>query len=146
MSAAGLERKVGNLTADANYVGTAANHLPRISYPNGYPGADPGFAPYTQFNSAGQITGGFGVENIITATAHSSYHALQSSLSGTVGHGGPGVQASYTWSKSMDDMSQVLGKGSTGAVSQAFLQDPFDTSLVTGPSSCDVTLASGPGL
>jgi len=140
---AGLERKIGNLTADANYVGTAAAHLPRISYPNAYPGADPAFARYTQFNTAGQIIGGFGVENVVTATAHSDYHALQTSLSGNVGHGGPGIQASYTWSKSIDDTSQVIGSGSTGAVSQAFPQDPFDTSLEKGPSSFDVTHAFG---
>ena len=51
------------------------------------------------------MTGGFGVENIVTASAHSTYHALQTSLAGTVGRGGPGVQASYTWSKSLDDSS-----------------------------------------
>jgi hypothetical protein len=140
---AGLERKIGNLTADANYVGTAAAHLPRISYPNAYPGADPAFARYTRFNSARQIVGGFGVENVITATAHSDYHALQASLSGNVGHGGPGIQASYTWGKSIDDTSQVLGSGSTGAVSQAFPQDPFDTNMEKGPSSFDVTHSFG---
>jgi hypothetical protein len=141
---AGLERKFGNLTADANYVGTAADHLPRVSFPNGYPGADPSFAPYTQFNSLGQVTGGFGVENIITGTAHSSYHALQTSLSGTVGHIGPGIQASYTWSKSIDDTSEVVGgTGSTGAVAQGFPQDPFNTHLEKGPSSFDVTHSFG---
>ena len=35
----GLERKFGNLTADAAYVGTAAQQLPRYSFPNAYPGA-----------------------------------------------------------------------------------------------------------
>ncbi len=97
---AGLERKFGNLTADASYVGTAAQHLPRYGFPNAYPGASPGFAPHTDFDASGNVTGGFGVENVIFADAHSTYHALQTSLSGTVGHGGPGVQASYTWSKS----------------------------------------------
>jgi hypothetical protein len=141
---AGLERKIGKLTADASYVGTAANHLPRVSFPNGYPGATPAFAPYTQFNSAGEVTGGFGVENLITATAHSTYHALQTSLSGTVANGGPSIQASYTWSKSIDDTSQVFGgTGSTGAVSQPNPQDPFDTQLEKGPSSFDITHAFG---
>jgi len=50
----------------------------------------------------------FGVENVIFADAHSTYHALQTSLSGTVGHGGPGIQASYTWGKSIDNTSLVL--------------------------------------
>ena len=34
----------GNMTADANYVGTAGVQLPRISFPNAFAGADPGFA------------------------------------------------------------------------------------------------------
>jgi hypothetical protein len=136
---AGLERKFGNLTADVNYVGTAAEQLPRYSYPNAYPGASPQFAPHTQFDSAGNVIGGFGVENVIVADAHSSYNALQTSLSGTVGHGGPGIQASYTWSKSLDTTSEVLGgTGSTGAVASGLSQDPYDTHPEKGPSNFDV--------
>jgi hypothetical protein len=136
----GLEQKIGNLTADASYVGTAAEKLPRYSFPNAYPGASPAFAPHTQFDSAGNVIGGFGVENVIIANAHSTYHALQTSLSGTVGHGGPGIQASYTWSKSIDDTSVVLGgTGSTGAVTSGFSQNPYDTHPEKGPSSFDVT-------
>jgi hypothetical protein len=142
---AGLERKLGNLTADASYVGTAAAKLPRISYPNAYPGADPAFAPRTLFDSNGNVIGGFGSEGEITATAHSSYHALQTSLSGTMGHGGPGVQASYTWAKSIDDTSAVIGgTGSTGAVSAGSPQNPYDTHPEKGPSAFDV--ANGFGL
>ncbi len=141
---AGLERKIGNLTADANYVGTAAVKLPRYSFPNAYPGASPGFAPHTEFDSVGNIIGGFGVENVIVSDAHSTYHALQASLSGTVGHGGPGVQASYTWSKSIDDTSLVLGgTGSTGAVTSGSSQDPYDTHLEKGPSAFDVSHGFG---
>jgi len=141
---AGLEQKLGNLTADASYVGTAAEKLPRYGFPNAFPGASPGYAPYTQFDSAGNVTGGFGVENVIFADAHSTYHALQTSLAGTVGHGGPGVQASYTWSKSLDDTSIVLGgTGSTGAVASGYSQDPFDTHPEKGPSNFDVTHGFG---
>ena len=137
---AGLERRLGSLTADANYVGTASNDLPRSGFPNAYPYASPGFAPQTTFNNSGQVTGGLGVEQVITATAHSTYHALQTSLAGTAGHGGPGVQASYTWGKSIDDTSQVIdGTGSTGAVAQGFSQDPNNTHPEKGPSSFDVT-------
>ncbi len=139
---AGFERKFGNLTADANYVGTAAEKLPRYSFPNAYPGAYPGFAPHTQFDSSGNVIGGFGVENVIVADSHSTYHALQTSLAGTIGHGGPGLQASYTWSKSIDDTSQVLGgTGATGAVTSGFSQDPYDTHPEKGPSTFDVTHA-----
>ncbi len=140
----GLERKIGNLTADASYVGTAAEKLPRYSFPNAYPGASPAFAPQTQFDSSGNVIGGFGVENVIVANAHSTYHALQTSLFGTVGHGGPGIQASYTWGKSIDDTSQVIGgTGSTGAVSSGFSQNPYDTHPEKGPSAFDVTNSFG---
>jgi len=137
----GLERHFGELVADATYIGTAAVKLARQSFLNGYNGAGPAFAPYTQFDRAGNIIGGFGTEAVITASAHSSYHALQTSLQGTVAHGGPGVQASYTWSKSLDETSSVIGgflTGGTGAVSQTAPQNPFNTHPEKGPSSFDV--------
>jgi hypothetical protein len=141
---AGLEQSFGNLVADASYVGTAAEHLPRISFPNAYPGATAQFAPLTSFDSNGNVVGGFGTENVITATAHSTYHALQTSLSGTMGRGGPGIQASYTWSKSIDDTSEVIGgTGSTGAEASGFPQNPFDTHPEKGPSAFDVTHGFG---
>jgi hypothetical protein len=134
----GLERKFGNLTADATYVGTAAEKLPRCGFPNAYAGATPAFAPHTQFDAAGDVIGGFGVENVITDDAHSSYSALQTSLSGSLGHGGPGIQASYTWSKSLDTTSLVLGgTGSTGAVTSPFSQNPYDIHREKGPSAFD---------
>jgi len=136
---AGLERSFGSLTADVNYVGTAGVKLPRTSFPNAYPGAGPEFARYTQFDPSGNVIGGFGLESIITATAHSTYHALQASLSGNVGHGGPSLQASYTWGKAIDDTSSVSGGlGATGAVAQAYAQDPFNTHADKGPATFDV--------
>jgi len=138
----GLERRLGTLTADVNYVGTAGVKLPRTSFPNGYSGADSTFAPHTRFDPQGVVVGGFGVENVITATSHSTYHALQASLSGNLGRGGPGLQASYTFSKSLDDTSSVSGgSGTTGAVAQAFPQNPFNTHLEKGPSAFDVAHA-----
>ena len=137
----GLERQFGGLAADATYVGTSASRLPYGAYPNAYPGADPGFAPYTQFNASGEITGGLGVENVMSATSHSSYHALQTSLSGTIARGGPSLQAGYTWSKSLDNASQVSGggTGSTGAISVPSSQNPFNTHPDKGPSNFDVS-------
>jgi hypothetical protein len=141
---AGFERKFGNLAAVANYVGTTASKLPRIRFPNAYPGADPAYAQRTTFDSAGNVTGGYGFESEIAASAHSSYHALQASLSGTVGRGGPGIQASYTWGKAIDDTSQVIGgTGSTGAVAQGFPQNPFNNHPERGPSSFDVNQSFG---
>lgn len=138
----GLERTFGGLTADAAYVGTESFHLPRISYPNAYPGAQAGFAPYTDFDSNGTVAGGFGFESVITDTAHSSYNALQTSLAGQLGHGGPGLQAGYTWGKSLDDVSGLQGgTGSAGAVVVLSPQNPLDTRAEKGPSTFDVTHA-----
>jgi hypothetical protein len=138
----GLERAFGGLTADVAYVGTSAFRLPKMSYPNAYPGADPEFARFTNFDGGGGVIGGFGYESVMAATSHSSYNALQTSLSGNVGHGGPSLQASYTWGKSLDDVSGIIGgAGSTGAVTLFSPQDPFDAQAERGPSSFDVTHA-----
>jgi hypothetical protein len=138
----GVERAFGGLTADVAYVGTSAFRLPRVSYPNAYPGADSQFARFTNFDTSGAVAGGFGFESVITDTAHSSYHALQTSLSGNLGHGGPSLQAGYTWGKSLDDVSGLIGgTGSPGAVTLFSPQNPFDTQAERGPSSFDVTHA-----
>ena len=137
-----IERQAAGLDLNAAYVGTAGVKLPSMDFPNGYSGADQSVARYTQFNSSGLVTGGFGVENYLTDHAHSTYHALQTSVSGNVGHSGPGISASYTFSKSLDDTSSVFGgfvAGSAGASSVAFPQDPFDTAAEKGPSTFDVT-------
>lgn len=136
----GLERQFGNLTANVGYVGTAGVKLPRMIYPNAFPGATPEFAPHTEFDNEGNVIGGFGVETIVDDTSHSTYNALQTSLQGTVQHGGPGIQASYTWSKSLDDVSTVIGggTGSTGASVETAPQNPFDTRAEKGPSTFDV--------
>jgi hypothetical protein len=138
----GLERSLGNVTASANYVGTTAWKLARVSFPNAYPGATAGFARFTQFNAAGVPVAGFGTESIVTPASHSNYHALQLSAAGPTGHGGPGIQASYTYSKSIDDTSSVGGTSATstvGAIAQAAPQNPFDTHAERGPSTFDQT-------
>jgi len=69
---------------------------------------------------------------------------LQVSISGTVAHGGPGIQAGYTWSKSIDNASAVIGStGATGNVSSPFPQNPFDYHPEKGPSNFDVTHVFG---
>ncbi|HVH89573.1 MAG TPA: hypothetical protein VM912_22845 [Terriglobales bacterium] len=139
---AGIERHFGNIAVDVSYIGTAGVKLPRIVFPNGFQGAAPSFAPYTQFDASGNVIGGFGVEQVVADTSHSSYHALQTSLQGTFAHGGPGVQASYTWSKSLDDTSTVVGGGpGAGAVTLPLPQNPFDTHSEKGPSTFDVAHA-----
>jgi hypothetical protein len=138
---AALERHLGALTATGAYVGTAGIGLPAMNFPNAYPGAAPAYARFTAFDSTGAIAGGFGTEMMVTNRSHSTYHALQTSIQGDVGHGGPSLQASYTWSKSLDDTSSVLGgfiAGASGALAQAWPQDPFNTRAEKGPSTFDV--------
>ena len=86
-----LERSFHGLSMNAGYVGTAGIDLPALEFPNAYPGATAAFAPYTQFNAAGQITGGFGTDMLMTNRSHSNYHALQSSVQGSLGKSGPRI-------------------------------------------------------
>jgi hypothetical protein len=135
-----LERAFHGVSATAAYVGTAGIDLPAIDFPNAYPGATPQFARYTQFNAAGQITGGFGTDMLVTNRSHSTFHSLQSSLTGSLGSRGPQAQANFTWSKSLDDTSSVIGPGigsTSGATALAWPQNPFDTSADKGPSTFD---------
>jgi hypothetical protein len=136
-----VERSIHPLSVTAAYVGTAGIDLPAISFPNGYPGASPGFAPYTQFNASGQVIGGFGTDMLITNRSHSTFHSLQASVQGTIGQVGPQVQANFTWSKSLDDTSSVTGPGigsTAGVTALAWPQNPFNTRAEKGPSTFDV--------
>ncbi len=122
-------------------MGTAGIKLPAMDFPNGFAGADPGFAPYTQFDSSGRVTGGYGPVTVMTNRSHSSYHALQVSAQQNLTASGLGFQASYTFSKSIDDASAVVGgfiAGQSGAVAQTAPEDPFNARLDKGPSSFDV--------
>jgi len=138
---AGVDHDFGDFHFNASYVATAGIHLPRFYNPNGYGGACQGFAPFTLFNTECHATGGFGPETIMTSGSHSTYHSLQSSLNKTSPRLGLGLQASYTYSKSLDDTSSVLGGllGASGTVLQTGPQNPWDPSAEKGPSTFDVT-------
>jgi hypothetical protein len=138
---AGVEQKLAGATLNVAYVGTAGIKLPVIDFPNGYAGADPAFAPYTQFDSSGRIAGGYGAVTLMTNRSHSTYHSLQVSAQKDLTASGLGFQASYTYSKSIDDASAVFGgfvSGYSGAVSQTTPQNPFDTRADKGPSTFDI--------
>ena len=142
---AGVEHKLHGVTVNAAYVGTAGIKLPAMDFPNGYSGADPAFAPYTQFDSSGRVIGGYGPVTLVTNRSHSTYHALQVSASRNLTSAGLGFQASYTFSKSLDDASAVIGgfvSGASGAVSQTAPQNPFNTRPDKGPSGFDIRSAA----
>jgi hypothetical protein len=140
---ASLEQTVKDVVLAASYVGTAGVKLESINSPNGYAGASPEFARFTQFNSLGQITGGYGPESFVTTGSHSTYHALQLSASKNNSRLGLGFQANYTFSKSIDDTSAVVVGygGPTGTIIQAAPQDPRNPGADKGPSTFDVAHA-----
>jgi hypothetical protein len=138
---AGVDHDFHDLKFSAAYVATTGIHLTSVYSPNSYGGASPRFAPYTHFDSAGNPTGGIGNESLITSGSHSSYHSLQASISKNSPRAGLGLQGSYTYSKSLDDTSSVLGGllGNAGVLLQALPQDPWNPRAEKGPSTFDVT-------
>lgn len=138
---AGFDENLGPLRWNVSYVGTVGIHLPLVFVPNGYAGAGPAFAPYTQFDSSGVATGGYGPEYVMSSNSHSSYNALQTSLVGTFNNIGLNFAVSYTYSKSLDDTSAVVGAstGGAGTTLQALAQNPLDQAAEKGPSTFDET-------
>jgi len=137
----GIDQEIGFVKFSASYVATVGIHLASILSPNSYGGADPAFAPYTQFNPAGHAIGGFGPETVMSSGSHSSYHALQTSVTQNSAWMGLSFQASYTLSKSIDDSSAVPGgiSGNAGTILQTLSQDPLNPRADKGPSTFDVT-------
>jgi len=138
----GLDHDFRDIKATVAYVATTGIHLPSVFSPNSYNGADPAFAPYTIFDATGKSRiGGYGDESIMTSESHSSYHSLQASVSKNSPRAGIGLQASYTYSKSLDDTSAVLGGlfGTAGVILQTLPQDPWNPRAEKGPSTFDVT-------
>jgi hypothetical protein len=143
---AGLERNFGDITASAAYVATVGVGLARIDFPNAYSGASPAFAPYTAFDATGQVQGGYGPVIMVDNCSHSTYHSLQAAASKSSLRAGLGFQASYTYSKSMDDTSAVLGGvlgGASSTILQATPQNPFNVRAEKGPSTFDATQSFG---
>jgi hypothetical protein len=138
---AGIDHDFGSVKVSTAYVATAGVRLAEVCSPNSYTGADPAFAPFTQFNTAGRATGGFGPELVMTNGSHSSYHALQASVSQNQSRIGLSFQASYTFSKSIDDTSAVLGglPSNAGVILQTLPQNPWNPRADKGPSTFDVT-------
>jgi hypothetical protein len=138
---AGFEQTFKDVVLSAAYVATVGVHLASIISPNSYAGASPQFARFTDFNSSGQITGGYGPEFLIGTPSHSTYHALQISATKSSSRLGLGFQSSYTLGKGLDDTSAVAvntGGAPTGTVIQASYQDPWNPGADKGPSTFDI--------
>ena len=138
---AGIDHDFGSVKFSAAYVGTVGVRLARADSPNGYGGADPAFAPFTQFNAMGHAIGGFGPVSVMNSASHSTYHSLQTSATENYSRIGLSFQASYTFSKSIDDTSAVPGgiAGTPGVTLQTLPQNPLNPAADKGPSTFDVT-------
>jgi len=138
---AGFEHSFGDVNLSASYVATAGIHLAAMQSINGYAGASPEFAPFVQTDSSGNIVAGFGPSLLMSTRSHSTYHALQTGVGKTSARLGLGFEASYTYSKSLDDTSSVLAGflGLSDPVLQSAPQDPRHPALDKGPSTFDVT-------
>ena len=92
--------------------------------------------------SEGHVLGGIGMEALIANPGHSTFNAGTASVEKSSSRLGLGFQISYTFSKSPDNSSSVIG-GAAGATSgpvlQAPPQDPRQPSLDKAPSTFDLT-------
>jgi len=140
---AGFEQTFQDVVLSASYVATVGVKLAGMIMPNSYSGASAEFARFTQFNSSGQIIGGYGPEFLMGTLSHSTYHALQVSASKNSPRLGVGFQSSYTFSKSLDDTSSVVVSfgGPSGTVIQASPQDPWNPGTDKGPSTFNIAHA-----
>ncbi|HKT10511.1 MAG TPA: TonB-dependent receptor [Terriglobia bacterium] len=138
---AGVDHDFGQIKLSANYVATVGVRLANTYPVNGYSGASPNYARFTQFNTAGQPVGGYGPLTLVTTGSHSTYHSLQASVSKNSTRFGLGFQASYTYSKSLDDTSSALGNvpGGPGVILQTLPQNPWNPGADKGFSNFDVT-------
>ncbi len=105
-----VERELpGSIDLQVSYVGNNAVHLFNQEFPNGYSGAAPAYAPYSQ------ISPGLAELAIVSNGAYSSYNALQAQARKISTRHGIQFQANYTWAKEMTDADAVwYGGGGAG--------------------------------
>jgi hypothetical protein len=138
----GVQQEIFGLNVSASYIGLAGVHLQGMSFPNNYAGASPGFAPFTLFNAAGQIIGGFSQESLYDNSVHSSYHAGELVIRRPPTERGVGFSLSYTFAKSMDNAGGFGGGGGGGR------QNPQDSaserarSSIPGPHSLSFNVSA----
>lgn len=144
-----VEKSLGsNWLLEISYVGTKGTKLPRFIEANpSLPLAGQTWADqqnnidrqrvYCQANAAGNCT--YSSIGLISGSANSSYHALETSLRKGFS-GGLSLLASYTFSKSIDDVSSfnITGSASQPVAGENDLaQNPFDLAAERGRSMFD---------
>ncbi|CAN5219816.1 hypothetical protein BH18ACI2_BH18ACI2_03510 [soil metagenome] len=156
---ASIEQQLGtNLVVSAAYAGTLGRHLLRFTTPNLGPNTflalqalllqsnfnnEPSFfgaalPPGTRCTPSGQCTSGrpvngVGVINLFEASASSNYNALQLQVRGRLRQSLQ-FQAGYTYSKALDDVSDVFDLAGASALPQ----NSFNLDAERGPANFDV--------
>jgi hypothetical protein len=104
----------GDMALSLAYVATSGVALQGSSFPNAYEHALPQYTPFTDANP------GLGEFQVIDNHSHSTYNALQMELRKTSPRYGLTFQASYTYSKLLDDSdnSGINGNNTNGGAQQ----------------------------
>jgi len=116
----------GNVLADFAYVGSAGIHLSGDININQWP---PNTGAY-----ASPVSPNIGIIQAILNEEQSSYHSLQAKLNRRFTNGFA-LQASYTWSRSIDDTSALIQEN----LNSTFPQNSFDLRAERGPSDFNAT-------
>lgn len=126
-----LEQELpGDMNLQVSYVVNNAVGLYGSQWPNAYVGAQPQYAPYTAVNP------GLSEFQLTTNFAHSTYNALQVQLRKISPQHGLQIQASYTYSKAIDNASTVWN-GYSGSNSGTTQNNPFCTGCEKAVSGFD---------
>ena len=115
----------GNLVASVGYIGTIASKLPRASQPNGGDGLAQALRPDPTV----------GVVTRLETAANSNYHGMANSL--TWRGNGLMLTGAYTWSKSIDQVSDIPNSNLQLPANMLPL-NPADWSLNRGPADTDI--------
>ena len=145
----GIQRSLGNdFLLDVGYVGTKGTKLPRFIEGNPavfIPGqSSPGNVDQRRLHSGCTLADSpsscvYSSTGLIAGISNSSYNALETSLRKRFGHG-ISFFASYTFSKSIDDVSSFNMTGSAAkpvAGENDLAQNPFDLAAERGRSLFD---------
>jgi len=119
-----LERQLpGDMALSITYVASNGVALQGSNFPNAYSGASPQYTPYTDANP------GLGEFQVIDNHEHSTYNALEVQLRKTSARYGLTFQASYTYSKLLDNGDN------SGLNNSQVQQDPFCWRCDKGPGN-----------
>jgi hypothetical protein len=122
----------GAVALQVAYVANNAAKLYAASVPNGYTGAQPQYAPYAVADP------GLGEFILLDNHGHSTYNALQATLRKVSASHGLTFQASYTYSKAIDNGSTVFDALFGGVGNSAeMLNNPLCNKCEKGVSSFD---------